>query len=165
MIGKLKLGELLVKEKKLTSTQLTEALQVQMVCGGRLGTNLLESGFITEQALNKTLSEQLGMSTVGSAELIDVPKSVITKLGRAEAEKYQVIPFRYKKEERRLDVALVDPAQLSVVEELSSQTGLTVEPHLATEAAISHALERYYGITSDRRYVTAPFTELHASGV
>ncbi len=153
MVKKPRLGEMLIEEGVLTPEQLKTALKAQMIYGGRLGTNLLEFGYISEQALTSALSNQLGISAISSAALAEVPKYAINKLDRAQAEKYQVVPIDYSKDKRRLDIVLVDPTNLSVLDELSFQIGLNIRPHLASEAAVIYALERYYGITPDRRYI------------
>ncbi|MFA6473163.1 MAG: type II secretion system protein GspE, partial [Candidatus Latescibacterota bacterium] len=59
-----RIGNLLVKNKKITVEQLEQALKVQREKGGNLGGNLIELGYVNEKDLNEALSKQLGVQTV-----------------------------------------------------------------------------------------------------
>ena len=61
-----RLGELLVQAGAITADQLQFALRYQKQHGGRLGTNLVELGFLSESALAKTLSAQLRLPAVSA---------------------------------------------------------------------------------------------------
>ncbi len=50
-----KLGEILIRENLITSQQLREALDYQRTSGGRLGSNLLKLGIISDEVITSVL--------------------------------------------------------------------------------------------------------------
>src|SRR6266852_1987449 len=151
MSKKLRLGELLLKEGILSRQQLEEALNAQLIYGGKLGTNLVEHGFVTEEFLTSFLSKQCNIPAVDAEKLENIPSEVIESVPRDLAERHKVIPFR--RDKRRLDVALVDPTNLKAIDEVAFKTGLLTRPHVAPEVTILRCLERYYHIPTRRRYI------------
>src|SRR5881628_3324236 len=99
-----KLGQLLVARGWITVQQLTRALKNQNVAGGRLGTCLLEMDALAEELLLKGLSEQL-------------------------ARRCRAVPFRV--EGGRLDLALMDPRNLSAQDEIAFASGKRVKVFVA----------------------------------
>lgn len=148
----LKLGELLIKEKVITSRQLDEALKAQVVFGGRLGTNLVELGYLEEEALAYFLSEKLGVPYVHPELLNNIDPKTIKLITRKVAEKYRVIPVDAKK--KRLRLAMSDPTDIRALDELAFVTGYVIKPMIAPELHILHALEKYYGVPRDIRYLS-----------
>lgn len=146
----IKLGEMLLKEKIITPEQLDDALKSQMIFGIKLGSSLIELGFIDEEKLSDFLSRKLGVPSVGKHALMSIPAEVIEKIPVVLAEKYSVIPISFKN--RRIAVAMVDPADLQAIDELAFATGMMIEPHIAPELLIKFALERHYGVKRDMRY-------------
>jgi hypothetical protein len=142
----LKLGELLIKEKLITAEQLEEALKSQTVYGVRLGSSLIEMGYLEEDALARVLSEKLGVPYVGSEQLSDIPKEVIRDFSRAMVIKYRVVPF--KLERNRLGLAMTDPNDFRTIEEIAFITGHVVQPYIAPDVHISHAQAKYYRVSS-----------------
>jgi hypothetical protein len=151
MSKKLRIGELLVKAGILSRHQLEEALNAQLIYGGKLGTNLVEHGFVTEEFLTSFLSKQCNIPAVETEKLHDIPQDVIDSVPRDLAERHKVVPFR--KDKRRLDLALIDPTNLKAIDEVAFKTGLLVRPHVAAEVAILRCLEHYYQVPKPRRYI------------
>jgi hypothetical protein len=149
----LKLGELLINEGIITQVQLDEALKCHIIFGIKLGSSLIELGMVQEDVLLELLSRKLGVPSVTHAELNGVPNEVIARLSPAVAEKFRVIPVRL--ENRRLHVAMSDPTDFKVREELSFITGNIIVPTIAPDIQILYALEKYYGVKLDHRYVRA----------
>jgi hypothetical protein len=147
----IKLGELLISEGAISQEQLDEALKCHIIFGIKLGSSLIELGFIQEDVLVNLLSRKLGVPAVGHTELLDVPAEVINRLSPAVAEKFRVIPVRL--ENKRLYVAMSDPTDFKAQEELSFITGNIIVPLIAPEVHILFALEKYYAVTRDHRYV------------
>jgi len=143
----LKLGELLIKEKLITPEQLEEALKSQTVYGVRLGSSLIEMGYLEEDALARVLSEKLGVPYVRSTQLSEIPKEVIKDFSRAMVIKYRVVPF--KLERNRLGLAMTDPNDLRAIEEIAFITGHVVQPYIAPDVHISHAQAKYYRVSSN----------------
>ncbi len=146
-----KLGEMLLKEKIITPEQLDEALKMHMILGIRLGSSLIELGYIEEEDLLRFLSEKLGTPSVGNAAFTSIPDQVIARIPVAIAKKHRVIPFQLTN--RRLSVAMTDPADLKAIDELAFVSGMSIEPYIATDILVSSALERYYDIKRDMRYM------------
>jgi len=149
----LKLGELLINEGIITQAQLEEALKCHIIFGIKLGSSLIELGMVREDVLLDLLSRKLGVPSVSHAALDEVSKEVIARLSPAVAEKFRVIPI--KLEGRRLHVAMSDPTDYKALEELSFITGNLIVPNIAPDIQIMYALERYYGVKLDHRYVRA----------
>lgn len=147
----LKLGELLLKEKMITSDQLDQALKNQMIYGIKLGSSLVEMGYIDEEVLTRLLSTKLGVPCVGRKELAAVSKSLLRDFPRRLVEAYHVIPL--KLDGNRLSLAMTDPTDFVAIEEIGFVTGHVVQPYIAPDVYISRALSRYYQISSgEARY-------------
>jgi hypothetical protein len=164
-----KLGELLVEHGLVTHVQLGDALQAQMVFGGRLGTNLVELGYLSEGQLATFLSEQLGLPSVSAAEIDAVTKETLATVGAEVASRYMVFPLSVSG--RRLRLAMVDPTDLASVDDIRFKTGLTIQPAVAPEVLVVYALERYYEIPRPTRYLRldrnteAQMMEAHRAGL
>jgi hypothetical protein len=148
----LKLGEALVKESLITREQLKLALERQVIFGGRIGTNIVELGILTERDLSSFLSRYFRIPAVEPASLSSVDSEIIACITRELAEKYKAIPF--KKDRNRLHVAMQDPRSMAAVDELRFITGYDIIPHIVTELRLLYALEKYYGSERDLRYIS-----------
>jgi hypothetical protein len=147
-----KLGQLLVARGWITVQQLTRALKNQNVVGGRLGTCLLEMDAITEDLLQKGLSEQLGVPAVRVEELRGIPEEVQELLPAKLARRCRAIPFRALG--GRLDVAMLDARNLACQDEIAFATGKRVRVHVGNEIRIFEALEKYYDEECPSRFAT-----------
>jgi hypothetical protein len=141
----LKLGELLLREKMVTPGQLEEALKYQVVYGIRLGSSLVEMGYVDEDALAQLLGRKLGVPCVGRKELAAVPKELIRKFPRSLVEAHHVVPL--KLEGNRLSLAMTDPTDFKAIEEVGFVTGHVVRPYIAPDVQISWALATYYRLS------------------
>jgi hypothetical protein len=148
----MKLGESLVKEGLITPQQLTMALERQVIFGGRIGTNLIELGIIKEEDLLHFLSKYFRLPPAPLKELNSIPDDVISALGKEIVDKYKIIPF--KKDKKRLHVAMLNPKDIKVIDELRFSTGFDIVPYVLTELRLLFALEKYYGIKRDLRYIS-----------
>jgi len=150
----LRLGEMLMNEKLITQNQLEEALQAQVIFGGKLGTILLEMGAVGELDLARILSKQLGVSCLHPDQLTNIPEVAIAALSPELAEKFQVLPVSL--EHRRLTVGMTNPRDLKVIDELAFRTGYVIRPMLAPELRLNFALEQYYQVRRKVRYISPP---------
>lgn len=148
----LKFGEALLKESLITREQLKLALERQVIFGGRIGTNIVELGFLKEKELSVFLSKFFRVPAADPSLLSSVEQEVIACISREQAEKYKAIPF--KKERNRLHVAMLEPQTIQLVDELRFLTGFDIIPHVLTELRFVHALEKYYGVERDLRYIS-----------
>lgn len=149
-----KLGELLIKKNLLTQAQLEEALQAQVIFGGKLGTVLIEMGLITEEALAEILSQLLSITCAKPGQLLKIPENVINILSPELAQKHQAIPVSVSG--KKLVMAMADPQDFKAVDELSFRTGYIIMPILALEVRLVFALEKYYGVKRTMRYIAPP---------
>lgn len=147
----LKLGELLIKEGLITNEQLEEALKCQVIFGIKLGSSLIELGMVDEGSLLRLLSKKLGVPAATHKDLHDLFFSTYGLLPAAVAEKYRVIPFRL--DGRRLSVAMSDPTDFKAIDELAFITGHIIQPYIVPDIYISYALEKYYQVSRDMRYL------------
>jgi len=120
--------------------------------GGRLGTNLIELGFLSENDLTQFLGKKLKIPSAQASDLDQIDVSLTQLIPRDLARKYSVVPI--KRDRSGLSVALLDPTDLEVLDELRFITGCAIKPYLASEARIRYALERYYQINRQLRYVS-----------
>lgn len=146
-----KLGEMLLKVGALTKVQLEQVLKAQVIYGGRIGTNLVEMGLVSEEELAHVLSEQSGAPCVDPSELAELPKDVLKLVPPELVRKYRVLPLAL--DGKRLSLAMADPHDFAAVEEIGFVTGYVVKPRICTELRLNAALERHYRITRPARFI------------
>ncbi|HEX4047470.1 MAG TPA: type IV-A pilus assembly ATPase PilB [Elusimicrobiota bacterium] len=137
-----RLADLLVEENLISSKQLQEALDAQKSGGDKLGTLLLDMGFLSEDKLLQFLAEKTGISFVSLADIGDISDEAIAAVPEAIARQKMLIPFNKTKD--RLTVAIADPLDVMVLDDLKMLTGCEVVGCLASEAEIIAAHEKYY---------------------
>ncbi len=143
-----RIGELLVREGLITSEQLSKALQEQKQNGTRVGYNLVKMGFVPEIELTKMLAKQHKMPAVDLSRFEVDPK--IAKMIPADlAQKNVVIPL--KRDGRTLTVAMADPTNLGVLEDLKFITRYDIFPVLAGEYTLRGLIDKIYGSSDDQQ--------------
>jgi type IV pilus assembly protein PilB len=136
-----RIGDLLLREKLITKDQLEKALQEQRQNGTRVGYNLVKLGFIQEIELTKTLARQYKMPAVDLSKFEVDPK--IVKLIPADlAIKNLVLPL--KRDGRTLTVAMADPTNFAVIDDLKFITRYDIFPVIAGEFTLRNYLEKIY---------------------
>ena len=136
-----RLGDLLVREKLISREQLDKALQEQKQSGTRVGYNLVKLGFIQETELTKILARQYKMPAVDLTRFEVDPR--IAKLVPADlAMKHLVLPL--KRDGRTLTVAMADPTNLGVLEDLKFITRYDIFPVIGGEFSIKSAVDKIY---------------------
>ena len=140
-----KLGELLVEAGLIDELQLKSALGHQKKWGGRLGKVLVDMGFIEEGELLKFLSEKFKIKAVDLTKS-KIPNQAFEALPEKIARKYGVVPVFIKEgpgTKKTLILAMSDPTNLKIIDEIQFLTGYRIEPVLATDSAITKVLEHY----------------------
>src|SRR5436190_4990083 len=141
-----RLGDLLVREKLITREQLDKALQEQKQSGTRIGYNLVKLGFIQETELTKILARQFKMPAVDLSRFEVDPR--IAKLVPGDlAMKHLVLPL--KRDGRTLTVAMADPTNLGVLEDLKFITRYDIFPVIGGEFSIKSAVDKIYEAAMD----------------
>jgi type IV pilus assembly protein PilB len=136
-----KLGEILVRENLVTPQQLREALDYQRTSGGRLGSNLVKLGIISDDVITSVLSRQYGVPSI-NIDLFQIEDEVVKLISQEVALKYTVLPI--SKVGATLTLAMADPTNVFATDDIKFMTGLNVEPVIASEASIQMAIGKYY---------------------
>ena len=136
-----RLGELLVREGVLNHEQLTKAQQEATSGGQRLGYTLVKLGFVTETAILRVLARQHRMPAVDLSRF-EVDTRLLKLVPADVASKHSVLPL--KRDGRQLTVAIADPTNLGVVDDLKFITRYDIVPVLAGEFSIRTAIEKHY---------------------
>ena len=138
-----RIGELLLKEKRITPDQLQEALNYQKANGGKLGFNLVKLGFVKDEELTALLSKQYGVPSINLAQF-EIDPAVIKLIPAETAQKYQIIPL--SRAGATLTIAMTDPTNVFAMDDIKFMTGYNVEPVVASETAVGDAITRYYAL-------------------
>jgi len=141
-----KLGEILIKEKIISSEQLNQALEYQKTNGGRLGNALVKLGFLSDDEVTAVLSRQYGVPSINLA-YFEVDSNVIKLIPMETASKYQILPL--SRVGSSLTVAMVDPTNVFAMDDIKFMTGFNIEPVVASETAITEAIKKHYGSIED----------------
>jgi type IV pilus assembly protein PilB len=136
-----RIGELLLKEKRITPEQLQQALNHQKANGGKLGFNLVKMGFVKDEEITALLSKQYGVPSINLAQF-DIDPGVVKLIPPDTAHKYQIVPL--SRSGATLTIAMTDPTNVFAMDDIKFMTGYTVEPVVASEVAITDAVEKYY---------------------
>ncbi len=136
-----RIGELLLKEKLITPEQLQQALAQQKANGGKLGFNLVKMGFVKDEQITALLSKQYGVPSINLAQF-KIDPTIVKLVPTETARKYQIIPL--SRSGSTLTIAMTDPTNVFAMDDIKFMTGYTVEPVVASEVAITEAVEKYY---------------------
>src|SRR5688572_28577586 len=142
-----RIGELLLKEKRITAEQLQEALSYQRQNEGKLGLNLIKLGFVKDDEVTALLSRQYGVPSIALAEF-EIDPAVIKLVPAETAQKYQIVPL--SRAGATLTIAMTDPTNVFAMDDIKFMTGYNVEPVVASETAVIEAIQRYYSAAAPR---------------
>lgn len=146
--GKTKIGEILSKEGQITSMQLDEALNIHKKTNERLSSILLNKGYIDPETIINVLGRLYNYEVVRRSEIKPDPK-LLKLIPYEMAKPAMVFPLKLKGEE--LSIAMVEPTDTSIVEELQKKTQKTIRVYVATENDVIQAFRDFYKI-SDEEY-------------
>ncbi len=136
-----RLGELLLREKRVTPAQLQEALNHHRANGGRLGSTLVKLGLLRDEDITSVLSRQHGVPAINLKEF-DLDPAVVRLIPAEAASKYSVIPVG--KNGTALTLAMTDPTNVFAIDDIKFRTGLHIEPVVACDTAIREAIAQYF---------------------
>ena len=145
-----RLGDLLVEKGILTLDQLQTALTEQKRSSTPLGKVFIALGFLSESTMRDILAESLSQESIDLREVLPLPE-VLKLVPKMFAQRHGVLPVLFNSEERILTVAMSNPLNVTVLDQLQAilentqLTGVTVKPMLAGEGEISTAIDRFYG--------------------
>ncbi|ACY17318.1 type IV-A pilus assembly ATPase PilB [Haliangium ochraceum] len=136
-----RIGELLVREKMITSDQLREAQSEAQRSGLRLGSALANLGIVDDDQLSKFVASQYGLKTVNLNSYTLDPE-LLKLIPKDVAQRHQVVPL--ERAGSNLTVAMSDPSNIYAIDELKFLTQYNIRPVVASENAIEGAIQRYY---------------------
>ncbi|MEQ8274490.1 MAG: hypothetical protein RMA76_45340 [Deltaproteobacteria bacterium] len=164
-------GQMLVDRQYITHGQLDEALEAQTRYGRRLGTNLIEMGYLNLGALAHCLGEQLGTPCV--AWIGNVDAEVIASVPRELVQRRRVFPLELE-EFGGLQLGMEDPLDIEGVAEVEAATGRSIRPVVVPEKLLTYAMVHYYqlrqpvrlrGTRAGNKDIGSPKYELQSSAV
>lgn len=150
MTGRKRLGDILIERGLLDEHQLQQALEDQRTSGDKLGDILVRLGFITAEKMADALSVHLGYPRVDLARQYIAPE-VVELVSDAFLKTHEILPLEV--ENNILTVAMTDPLNIFVIDELQRITGMSIQPMIATAGEIQTALSRAQDIASTARKV------------
>ena len=136
-----RLGDLLVQEGLITRDQLQQALQEQRSSGMRLGYTLVKLGLVQELEVTKMLARQYRVPAVDLGRF-EVDEKIVKLIPSDVAVKHSVLPL--KREGRTLTVAMAEPANVTILDDLKFITRYDIFPVIAGEYTLRQQIEKYY---------------------
>ncbi len=133
----------------VTERQLQQAIQHQVLYGGRLGTSLFELGFITEERLQEALARAHGVPGM-TVDLREIQPDAVALVPKSIAAKHKVFPYRIRG--KTLFLLMVDPGDHAAVAKVGYSLGYIVKPAVIPEFRMIQLLRDYYGIDERWRY-------------
>src|SRR6476620_9035043 len=159
-----RIGELLLKEKRITPEQLQEALTYQRQNGGKLGYNLIKLGYVKDEEITALLSKQYGVPSIALNQF-EIDPAVIKLVPSETARKYQIVPL--SRAGATLTIAMTDPTNVFAMDDVKFMTGYNVEPVVASETAVLDSIDKYYGAgtpQSDKPKAGGPVVQSEPQG-
>ncbi|MFH1768051.1 MAG: ATPase, T2SS/T4P/T4SS family [Candidatus Omnitrophota bacterium] len=150
------IGEVLVEKGYINEEQLENALKEQSLTGEKLGEILIKNGWLTKEELDSCLALQTGISKFDLSSYIISP-DVARLVPEHFARQYKLIPIF--KLENTLTVAMAEPTNVFIVDELQKITGCMIEPVLADEITIHKTQDQYYGMSGSLQEIVANLTK------
>src|SRR5690349_9367175 len=143
-----RLGDLLVREKIITPEQLDKALRAQREAGpnSRLGSTLVNLGFVTDEEVTNFLSRQYGVPAI-NLQYFEIDSSVVKLIPEETAKRYQILPL--SRVGASLTIAMVDPTNVFAMDDIKFMTGFNIEPVVASESSIADGIDKAYGTSKE----------------
>ncbi len=162
---KIRLGDLLVAAGAITDEQLQEAIVYQKEHGVKLGRALVDMDLISQELLNLTISQQLGIDYIELASC-KLEEDVLRLIPEKEVMRCRAIPIEIDPDNPNvLKVAMSDPMDIITIDDLSIMTNMQIEPLLTTDEEIEQAIGRYYGNQQGMEMAQAYLREREQEGL
>ena len=129
--------------------KLEETVKTQVIYGGRLGTLLLDFGFLSRDELETHLAGFLGVPRPPADWVARPEGAAVILLRAADAGKHRAVPLHI--EGRHLHVAMLEPTDAFHLDALKALTGKEIVPYVACESHIAALLDRHYGFVCENR--------------
>ncbi len=136
------IGDLLIEQNVITAAQLHDALEERKTSTQAVCEILKAHGWATDEQINYALAVQAGIPTLDLPNYL-IEADIAHLIPQELARKYQVIPVSRSGD--FLVVAMSEPTNVFIVDELRQQTGCTIEPHYAPAMDVLRAIDVHYG--------------------
>jgi type IV pilus assembly protein PilB len=152
----LRLGQLLLKAEIISDEQLKKAQGEQKMRGSNLSSILIDMGFLSEDTLLEFLHKRYGLPSINLAE-VELDPKLVSLVGGDFMHKNQVVPVR--RSGSTLYLAMVDPFNVSVIDDIKFRTSYHVEVMVASETDIKATIDRHLNPTASIDGVLADFED------
>jgi hypothetical protein len=143
-------GKFLARKGVLSQKELEDATQSLVVVGGRLGTNLVDLGYLGIEELDRYLAEHLGVEGPPAAWSAQPSPEALQSLPQLLAQRHMILPLAV--EGKTLHLAMADPHHPTAMDEVSFATGLQIRPYVLSDAHLAFLRERHLGIPREGRF-------------
>ena len=141
-IAKKRLPDMLLEQGLVSQERLIECINQQRATGQSLAKILVFKGYLSEENLVVTLSEQLGIPHIRLAHY-SIPKEVLAEVPEALARQYQMLPISVTGDV--LTLAMADPLNIMALDDMRMLTSYDIEPVVALTSELEDAINRHYG--------------------
>ena len=143
---RLRLGELLIQQRLLTSDQIGIALAEQKQSNLPLGRQLVRLGFITEAAIRDIMARTVGQEAIDFAQVVADPEA-LKLVPQDFARRHRLLPIAYNAEKRELSIATAEIFNVVALDQLRAALGpgIEIKTHLAGEAQLEDYIDQFYG--------------------
>ena len=139
---KKRLPDMLLEQNLVTQEQLQHCINQHRQTGQSLPSLLVQNGYLSEEDLVITLSEQLGIPHIRVAHY-SIPKEVLSEVPETLARQYQMLPVSVTGDV--LTLAMADPLNIMALDDLRMLTSYEIEPVVAVASELAGAIEKHYG--------------------
>ena len=141
-LAKKRLGDVLLEQELIKADQLKESIIIQRQTGQSLASILVDKGYLNEEDLVVTLSEQLGIPHIRVAHY-NIPQEVLDEVPESLARQYQMLPVSVTGDV--LTLAMADPLNIMALDDLRLITSYEIEPVVAVQSELTETIEKHYG--------------------
>jgi len=134
------LGQMLIEQGLITKEQLQRALESQIQTVDRLGSVLVELGYLDNDSLLNILSKQHSVPPVDLFK-VEIPVEILNLLPYEKVMGFKVLPF--KKEGNLIHIATIDPYNISAIQDIEFALGMRVKPYIVPAYQMEAALEMF----------------------
>lgn len=141
-VSRRRLPDILLEQELVTEDQLRECIAIQRTSGNNLSHILVERGYLSEEDLVVTLSEQLGIPHIRVSNY-NIPKEVLAEVPETLARQHIMLPISTTG--NVLTLAMANPLNIMALDDLRLLTSYEIEPVVAVESELVAAIDKHYG--------------------
>ncbi len=136
---------MLLEAELIDKFQLESGLSFQRNVGGRIGSALVKLGYIAEETILQFLDEQDSFARINLQDT-KIPSDVLTAIPATKLYENMVVPVEWETQgrSRTLVVAMTDPTNLKLIDDLQFMVGCRIKAVVAPEFDIETALNRHF---------------------